>query len=989
MLTELETSSEPPPHAGPAARLVGRGGLDNLPPRCRPSLLLLLAAEDRRGLLEQLRPVRERIAAGDPELPPPPQGGEHRLAILAADAADLASKIAVAEAKLADAGARRLTFKSSIYYASGPPSPQGKTAFLFPGQGSQHPRMLDELCLLFPEVRSWFEDLDGTFAGLPLPAPSLLAFPPADGLTGEERALLDRELYDLRGGAQLGVIVNLALYDLVVDLGVRCDMMVGHSNGEHAALWASHSFHSDRSDLLAALRRMAEQAIVMPMPPEPEGVLTVGLRDRALLDQVLAEEAGALYLSMVNCPSQFVLAGRAGAVERAAARLGKAGGIVVRVPLYRAYHTPLFAGWGRWLHGLYEEHEVRPGRVPLYSCASAAPYPDRPDLIRDLAAEQWSNPLDFEKTVHRLYEDGARIFVEIGPDNKLKGFVGDILRGREHFAVSTSSARSAPVEQLHRLVGELFVHGVELDFTSRTWQVLRQPDLSAQNLDVGAGLVPAREGINPSPTSEIVQAHFSLMQEFLASQARVLAMVSAGPEVPAAAEAAATDAVTEWPLLGDDVRCDGRRLETERRFDLERDPLLRDHSLGPRVSGRRPGPPSLAVLPFTFSMEVAAEAASRLFGGRMAVVGMSGLRGSRWLALDRGALTVRITAEAHEASPRAARVRLFQVEEGRSFLAFEGDVEVAAAPPLSPAPRAAAAGLAPPRLWSAADFYGDYAFHGPAFRGLREVTGIAGETIEAALEVPERPVPRGASAPPAFLLDPALLDCAGQLVGFWLLEGGRRDFGIFPFHLRDFRVFQPAPAAGAAVGGRAAVHWHAHGATEADIDFFDARGRLIYRLTGFEQRYLALPPRFARALLGSRERPRPLSDPIDSGEAGGALARAVDLPHAFLEESWGIWSRALAHQTLTREELDGWYGHRRPVPWLLGRIAAKEAARAWAARKGIELAASDLTVSGGEEGLLEVRCPEIELPALRVGREGERVVAWVARAARVLDSGLL
>ncbi|HVR95033.1 MAG TPA: polyketide synthase dehydratase domain-containing protein [Thermoanaerobaculia bacterium] len=972
MLTELETASEPPAEAWPP-KLLGRSGLDNLPPRCRPSLLLLLAADDRRGLLEQLASVRERITlrtAGALELPPPPEGGEHRLAILAGDAADLAARIATAEAKLADAGSRRLALKGSIYYASGPPAP-GKTAFLFPGQGSQHPRMLDELCLLFPEVRAWFETLDGALAGLPLLLPSLLAFPPADGLTDEERALLDRELYDLRGGAQLGVIVNLALYDLVVDLGVPCDMMVGHSNGEHAALWASQTFRFPRSDLVTALRLMAEQAISMPMPPEPEGVLTVGLRDRALLDQVLAEEKGALYLSMVNCPSQFVLAGLADAVDRAAVRLGRAGGLVVRVPLHRAYHTPLFEGWGRWLLSLYVQRDMGPGRVPLYSCASAAPFPDQADLIRRLATEQWSRPLDFEKTVHRLYDDGARLFVEIGPDNKLKGFVGDILRGREHLAVSTSSARSAPVEQLHRLVGELFVHGVELDFTSRTWGTLR-PGVPGQDVSV-----------NPSPTAEIVQAHFLLMQEFLASQARVLAMVSAAPE------ASSIPAVTEWPLLGDDVVCDGRRLETERRFDLERDPLLRDHSLGPAVAGRcpgPPGPPALAVLPFTFSMEVVAEAASRLFGGRLAVVGMSGLRGTRWLALDRGALTVRITAEVHEASPRLARVRLFQVEEGRVALAFEADVEVAAAPlsqPAPPPPRAAAPGLAPPRLWSAADFYDDYAFHGPAFRALREVRGVGGEAVEAALVVPERPVPRGAAGPPALLLDPALLDCAGQLVGFWLLEGARRDFGIFPFQLRDFRVFQPAPAPGEAIGARAAVRWHAHGATDADVDFCDAQGRLIYRFTGFEQRYLAFPPRFARALLGSRVRPRYLSDPVDV-EDGRLAARAIDgLPQGFLEESWGIWSRALAHQTLTREELDEWYEERRrSVPWLLGRAAAKETVRVWAAAAHrLELAACDLTLTGGEQGLLEVRCPELAargpVPRVRIETAGESIVAHV------------
>jgi hypothetical protein len=347
-----------------------------------------------------------------------------------------------------------------------------------------------------------------------------------------------------------------------------------------------------------------------------------------------------------------------------------------------------------------------------------------------------------------------------------------------------------------------------------------------------------------------------------------------------------------------------RRLEEERRFDLDSDPLLRDHCLGK-------GPRPLAIVPFTLSLEIAAEAALRLCGGGV-VVGMSALRASRWLALDRGSLTLGITAEIAADNARTAKVRLYQIEDGARQLAFEGEVEIAAAWPPSPPPRLPDPGLAPPRLWSAAGFYRDYAFHGPAFRGIRQVVGIGGldgEAIEAALEVLVRPVPKGASGPPAFLLDPALLDCSGQLVGFWLLEGGHRDFGIFPFHLHELRIHGPAPEPGEELTARAAVRWQARGTTSADVDFLDAQGRLIYRLTGLEQRYLSLPPRFARVFLGSQEQPD--SQAID------------DLPHDFLAGSGGIWSRALAHQVLAPAELDEWYGPReRSIPWLLGRVAS-------------------------------------------------------------------
>ncbi|HTQ80996.1 MAG TPA: ACP S-malonyltransferase, partial [Thermoanaerobaculia bacterium] len=563
-------------------------GLDNLPAACQPALLFLRAAAEPRELIAVLHAAREEVlATGRAPRPASPAGGPHRVAILADDVADLAEKLATAAERLATFKGRRLALRSCIYYGRGEPEAGGKTAFLFPGQGSQYTGMLAELCLVLPRVRHWFEDLDASLAGLPIPAPSLLAFPPASGLTGEQRAALHRELYEMRGGAQLGLVANLALHEIVIDLGLRPDMTIGHSNGEHAALFASGAFRAERGELFSSMRRMVELAISLPPPAKPEAVLTVGMRDRSRLEEVLAAEAGELFYSMINCPSQCVLAGSAAAVERAAQRLSKEGGIVVPLPLGRAYHTPFFAAWGRFLRQLYEETEARAPRIPVYTSMTGALYPDEPERIRDLAAEQWANPVDFERAVHRLYEDGARLFIEIGPDNKMKGFVDDILRGKEHLAVSTSNSRHPALQQLYRMVGELFVYGVELDFGSPTWRALERAQGGAGLPAVAEALealgradrepLPVEDGEGfPSPGEDprlaIVQGHFTLMQQFLESQGRVFGLVSASPEPgvalpPRRARAAGPSAgpPTIWPLLGEDIRCADGHLEAERR----------------------------------------------------------------------------------------------------------------------------------------------------------------------------------------------------------------------------------------------------------------------------------------------------------------------------------------------------------------------------------------------------------------------------------------
>ena len=87
------------------------------------------------------------------------------------------------------------------------------------------------------------------------------------------------------------------------------------------------------------------------------------------------------------------------------------------------------------LRQIFEEAQILPARVPIYSCTTAAPYPDDPDEIRKLMVDHWLMPVEFRKTIETLYEDGVRIFVEVGPRGNLSAFVEDILRGKRFCAV--------------------------------------------------------------------------------------------------------------------------------------------------------------------------------------------------------------------------------------------------------------------------------------------------------------------------------------------------------------------------------------------------------------------------------------------------------------------------------------------------------------------------------------------------------------------------
>ncbi|RJF80236.1 hypothetical protein D3874_27595 [Oleomonas cavernae] len=70
----------------------------------------------------------------------------------------------------------------------------------------------------------------------------------------------------------------------------------------------------------------------------------------------------------------------------------------------------------------------------------------------------------FTETIQRLYEDGYRVFLEVGPSGNLTSFVGDTLRGKDDvLAVSSNSRRKPAMAHLHQTLAQLFAAGVDFE----------------------------------------------------------------------------------------------------------------------------------------------------------------------------------------------------------------------------------------------------------------------------------------------------------------------------------------------------------------------------------------------------------------------------------------------------------------------------------------------------------------------------------------------
>ena len=999
------------------------------------SELILLAAETHAQLVGLGRAVLGHLRS-----PQPPTLAEiakasaglagskaHRLAIVAESHEELGKKLEQALEKLA-AGAKPFKTRGGVQYGHGEAS--GKLCVLFPGEGSQYSGMLSELCVHFPQVRDWFDFIEEGAHARGGRSRAEVLFPAPTLISSARREELELALYDMDLGAESVFAASLGLQALYDDLGLKPDAMLGHSTGENTALTACKVRRYDRreevaeavQDVNAIYRKLeAEGRIVQG------SLLTVGGLTRDTRAGLLADLANSgMQLAMDNCPNQVVLFGAPAAASRLRERLAAEGAICQELPFGRAYHTPLFKPLADAFRAYFKSLDFGPGSVPLYSARSCAPFPAQADAMRELTAQQWENPVRFTETIERLYADGYRIFLEVGPSANLSAFVSDTLRAQpDVIALSSNSRRKPALAHLHLTLGHLFVAGVRFDAAklyahrdiaefdlyadprpakkARPRVALSMPLVKLPEKWKKPPPVPPARVTDTAPVATpsdaadprlaMLQSHFALMQEFLDSQARMLSLATGVPITHAVVAAAPAPDAVQFPLLGPVLESDARRLVMERAFDLETDRFLRDHCIGGTPSEHDRSLCAIPVMPFTYSMEICAQAAAKLVGrGDRVVIAIEHARGSRWLSLDQGRLHLRIVAERAGADAERVSVRLFLLDQGGppgGISVFEAQVQMAEQ---YPEPPAASAWASPdsfaPEFNADGQLYRRGMFHGPRLQGGRQVQRWGSNAIDVDLEVLPTQDYFSFTHTPRLQTDATLVDVLGQTLYWWLQEqqGGR--LNCFPYQIARATFYAPPHAAGTRVQSRATLRLPAPERLSAEIDATTLDGRVLMRMEGWDDRTFEVPDRFYRYRL---DPPRGFIGHrwMDGLLPPGLHARRVEpFENDLLESGGGLWGRGLAHMALNPAERARFYslpsaGVRR-YEWLLGRIAAKEAARDWFQYKHqLVLASADIEIEADARGRPLIRCRaagNVPMPTVSISHSQMWAAAVVAEA---------
>jgi acyl transferase domain-containing protein len=392
-----------------------------------------------------------------------------RLAIVASSTEDLLAKLEGALKKITDSKQTHFQTRSGIYFGNGPARGMGGVAFLFPGQGSQYPGMLDDLCIAFPSVRRHFDHSDIAFSGLWERFPSDYIFPPPTGLSEDTKRQLAERAFSTEVATETVFTASMAIYELLRSFGVKCDAMAGHSSGDYAAMVASGALRVASLDEEISLKRRLNSLSkeVNAASCIPTGsLLAVGAVDPEQIAAEIAQREGRVYLAMDNCRHQKILFGEPDEIAALAQNLQNLGGICQVLPFNAAFHTPLSTPIRDLLLKYLRELPISTPDVPIFSCSTCEVFPTDPDAVREIAAGQWLTRVRFRETIERLHADAIRVFIEVGPSSHLTSFVQDILPKGEFLALASNERTRPGIEQIQRLLGQLYCHGFDsLDFS--------------------------------------------------------------------------------------------------------------------------------------------------------------------------------------------------------------------------------------------------------------------------------------------------------------------------------------------------------------------------------------------------------------------------------------------------------------------------------------------------------------------------------------------
>jgi len=271
-----------------------------------------------------------------------------------------------------------------------------KTAWIFPGQGSQTTGMGIDL-LEIDYAKDKFAQ-----------AEEILGWS-AIAICQSEDDSISRTLYT----QPCMYVVETILADLLRQQGRQPDLVAGHSLGEYAALYVAGVF-----EWSSGLRLIKRRAELMDSVSGGMMAALIGF-DRVQLETQL-QQMSDVVLANDNSPAQVVISGTPAAVQELIANIKTKRAMPLKVS--GAFHSPFMAAAASEFQQVLETVTFNTATIPVLSNVEPLPTVDAA-ILKDRLTRQMTGGVRWHETVQRFVEEGVQQVIEIGPGKVLTGLI--------------------------------------------------------------------------------------------------------------------------------------------------------------------------------------------------------------------------------------------------------------------------------------------------------------------------------------------------------------------------------------------------------------------------------------------------------------------------------------------------------------------------------------------------------------------------------------
>lgn len=893
-----------------------------------------------------------------------------KVAVIASSIDDLKEKLDIAIRRI-DSGKNAIFFNKGVYIGTKQCPVPGRLVFLFPGEGSQYPDMLRNLTLHFPICRSAFDDADTACARTNSRyAPSQWIFPAGD--------LPEKGIAEEMGMAtavQSVIAADTALLKLFTYLGIFPDAVAGVGIGEIAAMEASGAIeYATRDERIDALSRgyalLSElPATVIKSIPHTTTFSVAGI-PRELLENAIAEFNGETVIVREQGLDLFSICSKDEVFDAVCAKLSSLGATIRILPIKLPYHTPWVAPLIPKIENFFNGILRKVPEIPVYSFTTTQAFTgeNTSEWAAQIAA-QWKTPVKIRETIDNLYNDGFRVFVELGARGALASAVTSTLHTKPHLALAANRGHRPDILQLNHVLAILVSHGAPINI-DRIF-----PDKKPEDkLDFSH---PGQTHLNrpiktiPLPT-RIASMRSAAIPHKLIAAAPITGRRTGSGNAPFNS---ADDGLTAFPLLG---TAEIIKFAPEQNIDIQKNistfefQAALDASLsGANTTSTNLKTPSsdkglrgILYFPLDMALELMAESAGKLYSG-LVVVAAENLTLHGLLPI-RGKLNIRIMAKclSQKSSGEVnVEVVIYNTESFTSEVPEKiASANIILAQSYSPAPPEASHALRNPlRLdWEGEDLYPARLYYGPSYQNIHTVHEWGENGLHAeCIVLPRRQLISDLAAP-RLSLDPILTSAAASSLAAWDAREPASGSIHIGYSCQRIDFYSPPLAEWTKCG--LTLFMQQNGKSEkfyeGDVEISDPEHRVIIKASGWKNRIIRVNPKLHNFMLHPDESffTEELPKTALASVANDVVCCAATVsPGEFNDEDGDLRLTILAYLMLSSTERTKWdemvASTSRKTEWLFGRLAAKDAVRSCLhSRYGRKWRAADIRIETDESG---------------------------------------